>query len=248
MKMKTAADSNSLNTRFYSELLYIMGLEETLDQNSNKRVITRKKPRERIPASIIENTISILDAEDRLDFLPEKTDYGETEENQLFNVALTLSINWINRILFLKLLEAQLIKYHKGDSSWAFMKPDIIKGYDELNRLFFKVLAKKEEDREPIISLRYNKVPYLNSSLFELSSLERQTIVISNLDDREMPILQTGALRNRYTSLPTLRYLLNFLDAYDFSSESPSIIHEEQKTLINASVLGRIIKAKNYLG
>src|SRR5574344_906239 len=245
LKIKTAADNNSLNTRFYSELLYIMGLEETLDQNSKKRVITRKKPEERIPASIIENTISILDAEDRLDSLPEKSDYGETKEDQLFNVALTLSINWINRILFLKLLEAQLIKYHKGDSSWAFMKPDIIKGYDELNRLFFKVLAKKEEDREPIISLRYNKVPYLNSSLFELSSLERQTIVISNLDDREMPILQTGALRNRYTSLPTLRYLLNFLDAYDFSSESPSIIHEEQKTLINASVLGLIFEKIN---
>jgi adenine-specific DNA-methyltransferase len=30
-------------------------------------------------------------------------------------VALELTITWINRILFLKLLEAQLLTYHKGD-------------------------------------------------------------------------------------------------------------------------------------
>ena len=30
-------------------------------------------------------------------------------EERLFNVALELTITWVNRILFLKLLEAQLI-------------------------------------------------------------------------------------------------------------------------------------------
>ena len=36
--------------------------------------------------------------------------YGDNTQEQLFNFALTLVITWINRILFLKLLEGQLQK------------------------------------------------------------------------------------------------------------------------------------------
>ena len=90
----------------------------------------------------------------------------------MFNIALSLTINWVNRILFLKLLEAQLIKYHKGDSSYSFMNLSKIADYDELNKLFFQVLAKRPQDRKEVINEKYGKVPYLNSSLFEVSSLE----------------------------------------------------------------------------
>ena len=65
----------------------------------------------------------------------------------MFNVALALAIGWINRILFLKLLEAQLVKYHKGDTSYAFLRSQFIPDYDELNKLFFQVLAKRPDDR-----------------------------------------------------------------------------------------------------
>jgi adenine-specific DNA-methyltransferase len=71
-------------------------------------------------------------------------------QEKLFNVGLELSITWINRILFLKLLEAQLITYHKGDKSYAFLSFDKIKDYDDLNSLFFQVLgtqAKRTERR-----------------------------------------------------------------------------------------------------
>jgi hypothetical protein len=43
----------------------------------------------------------------------------------------------------------------------------------------------------------------------------------------------------------TLEYLLRFLDAYDFSSEGSEDIQEENKTLINASVLGLIFEKIN---
>ena len=107
-------DSNKLNTKFYSELLYIIGLEEVEDKDSHKRIITRRKEAERNQASILENAINVLDSEDLLDYYPERFSYGKDRKEQLFNIALSLTISWVNRILFLKLLEAQLIKYHKG--------------------------------------------------------------------------------------------------------------------------------------
>src|SRR5690606_19814676 len=46
-------------------------------------------------------------------------------------------------------------------------------------------------------------------------------------------------------SLSTLEYLFEFLNAYDFSSEGSEEIQEDNKTLINASVLGLIFEKIN---
>ena len=249
LKKSFQIDSNKLNTKFYSELLYIIGLEEVEDKDSHKKIITRCKESERKSASILENAITILDSEDYVDDVKDRTSYGKTREEQLFNIALSLSIGWVNRILFLKLLEAQLVKYHKGDTSYSFLKPTIIPDYDELNKLFFQVLAKKPEDRTESISEKYGRIPYLNSSLFEVSPLERQTIRISGLDNGKMPLFGATVLKDsgkpRYKELSTLRYLLEFLDAYDFASEGEEDIQEESRTLINASVLGLIFEKIN---
>lgn len=249
LKKRFQNDSNSLNTKFYSELLYIIGLEEVVEKDSKKHIITRRKEVERNQASLLENTITILDSEDWLDNVKDRYSFGKNRQEQLFGVALALTIGWANRILFLKLLEAQLVKYHKGDQSYAFMRPSVIPDYDELNKLFFQVLAKRITDRSESINTKYGKVPYLNSSLFEISPLERQTIRISSLDNSELPIFNGTVLKDgqkpRYDKLPTLRYLLEFLDAYDFSSEGSEEVQEQAKTLINASVLGLIFEKIN---
>ncbi len=249
LKKRFQNDSNSLNTKFYSELLYIIGLEEVEEKDSHKRIITRRKQNERYPASLLENAINILDAEDCIDNVEERYYYGKTREEQLFNIALSLTINWVNRVLFLKLLEAQLVKYHKGDQSYAFMRTTLIPDYDELNKLFFQVLAKRVADRSDTINAKYGKVPYLNSSLFEISHLERYAIRISNLENSELPLYTGTVLKDgqkpRYKQLPTLRYLLEFLDAYDFASEGTEEVQEQAKTLINASVLGLIFEKIN---
>ena len=249
LKKRSRNDSNSLNTKFYSELLYIIGLEEVEDKESHKRIITRKNAGSRNSASILENTITILDSEDWLDGIHNRTSFGKDKSEQLFNVALELTIGWINRILFLKLLEAQLVKYHKGDTSYAFLHPQFIPDYDELNKLFFQVLAKRPSDRTDIINDKFGKIPYLNSSLFEVNALERRTIRISSLDNGELPLYSSTVLKDgtkpRYKSLPTLRYLLEFLDAYDFASESIEDVQETAKTIINASVLGLIFEKIN---
>ena len=230
LKKRFQNDSNSLNTKFYSEFLYIIGLEEIEEKDSHKRIITRRNKSERNPASILENAINILDSEDWLN-VERRYSYGNTREEQLFGIALALTINWVNRILFLKLLEAQLVKYHKGDKSYAFMSSSVIPDYDELNKLFFQVLAKRVPDRSDIINTKYGKVPYLNSSLFEISALERQTIRISSLDNCELPLFSGTVLKEgtkpRYKQLPTLRW--NFLMPTTLQAKAPKRFKSSRK-------------------
>ena len=111
------------------------------------------------------------------------------------------------------------------------------------------MLAKRPQDRKEVINEKYGRVPYLNSSLFEVSSLEKGTIRISNLENHDLPLFGGTVLRDggkpRYRQLPTLRYLLEFLDAYDFASEGNEDIQENAKPLINASVLGLIFEKIN---
>jgi len=151
----------------------------------------------------------------------------------------------------MKLLEGQLIKYHQGDSSFKFLNPEKIPDYDTLNKLFFHVLAIKESERGSHVKDKFKNIPYLNSSLFEPNELEHKTIRISNLeDDFTIPILSTTVLKDttgkkQSGKLSPLTYLLDFLDAYDFSSEGAEDISEENKTLINASVLGLIFEKIN---
>jgi len=249
LKLPFANDSNSLDNRFYRELLYLIGLEET--REGSRKLIGRFKPGMRHPGSLIENTINILNSEDRITHLENQSSYGSTREERLYQVALELVITWINRILFLKLLEGQLLRYHKNDPVYRFLDTKTLPDYDSLNRLFFQVLAVKEENRNERNRVRYVKVPYLNSSLFEISPIERKTITISALDDEStLPVSSATVLRDSLGKRisgekNTLDYLMAFLDAYDFSSEGSEEIQEENKTLINASVLGLIFEKIN---
>lgn len=169
----------------------------------------------------------------------------------MFTVGLELCITWVNRILFLKLLEAQLISYHKGDKSYAFLHKDLLHDYDNLNALFFMVLAKKPEERNDRVKTLFAKVPYLNSSLFEPTELEHQTLFISGLeDDIQLPFLSGTVIKDANGKKLTgthkaIDYFFDFLDAYDFASEGSEDIQEDNKTLINASVLGLIFEKIN---
>jgi len=249
LKLPFTNDSNSLDKRFYSELLHIIGLSET--KEGSKKLIERNKEGERNTGTFLEDAIIQLDSLDKLSRLERPNQFGSTQQEKLFNVALELSITWINRILFLKLLEAQLITYHKGDKSYSFLNLDKIKNYDDLNSLFFQVLARKYEERNEDVKKIFEKIPYLNSSLFEPTDIEQVTLFISNLkDDKTIPVISSTVLKDqqgkkRTGNLSTLEYLFGFLNAYDFSSEGSEEIQEDNKTLINASVLGLIFEKIN---
>ena len=249
LKLPFANDSNTLDKKFYSELLHIIGLTET--KKGSKKLIERNKKGERNSGTILEDTIIQLDSLDKLSRLEKPSLFGKTEEERLFNVALELSITWMNRILFLKLLEAQLITYNKGDQSHSFLNLNKIKSFDDLNALFFQVLARKHENRNQDVKKAFEKVPYLNSSLFEPTDLEHSMFLISNLsDDKLIPVFSQTVLKDEHGkkitgNLNTLEYLLAFLNAYDFGAEGGEEIQEENKTLINASVLGLIFEKIN---
>ena len=245
---------NTLNKTFYYELLHIIGLEEK-GRGNNKILVRCESPN---IGSLIENTIIKLRTEDVLYHLQNKKTYGNTESEQYFKVALELVITWLNRIFFLKVLETKLMNYNADDSdkgAFRFLHPDKVDEFDTINTLFFEVLALPEKDRDKNISKRFGRIPYLNSSLFEVTYLERQTLRISNIkDSTKLPIASSTALQRSGEGdttlesdgtrvLPTLTYLLKFLDAYDFGIEaSETILKDETKTFISTAQLGLVFE------
>lgn len=161
LKLPFVNDSNSLNKPFYNELLYIIGLTEVKDKG--KKLIDRRAEGDRLDGSLIENAIARLDSLDKISQLKKPEEFGDSYEEKLFNVALRLSINWINRVLFLKLLEAQLIKYHQGDHEsvreFAFLNLGKVQNYDDLDSLFFDVLAKEQDKHEAEVRESFVNVP-----------------------------------------------------------------------------------------
>jgi hypothetical protein len=242
-------DGNTLNKNFYTELLHLIGLEET--KVGTKKLIERKKEDARNSGSLLELAIALITSRGKLYELDNPHHFGKTADEQTSNVALELVITWINRILFLKLLEAQLIKYHKGDKSFAFLNIEKIKTFSELDALFFQVLAVRNGERDASVSKEFANVPYLNSSLFEQTSLESSTVTVTHLSDgAKLPILSNTVLKDelgvkKSGELGTLSYLFEFLNAYDFTSEGGEEIQEDNKALINASVLGLIFEKIN---
>lgn len=239
-------DSNQLNKNFYHELLHIIGLEEVAD--GGKKVIQRKDTKARDYASLLENTIFTLEDRDYL----RNVKSVESTPDKAFNVGLELCLTWINRILFLKLLESQLATYHKGAKEYRFLNSAFIDGFDSLNNLFFSALAKNIDDRHPKYAEKFKYIPYLNSSLFERNELETETFEISALNNDEMEVHSSTVLKDSNGKkfkgkLATLDYLFRFLDAYDFATDGTEGIvdAQETKTLINASVLGLIFEKIN---
>lgn len=231
-----ANDSNSLDRNFYAELLHIIGLEEVKENKGGKKVIQRKKPANRDKASLLESAIYQLE-----------DDFPNKEECEA--MALRLCITWVNRLLFLKLVESQILMYQKGDASYRFMSTDKIANFDELNIFFFKVLGKKIEDRDEDVLKRYPNVPYLNSSLFEPTEDEKH-LKIRGIPDAQMEIFNKTVLKDERGkrakgTLLNLDYIFKFLDAYNFASDAQGGVTSTSKTLINASVLGLIFEKIN---
>lgn len=247
LKEQFLNDSNSLNKNFYNELLYIIGLEER--KITGKTIITRmKKP---IRGTLIESVISKIESENLLDNILELEQFGNNYEDQLFNVSLELCITWVNRILFLKLLESKLLSYEEKEE-YRFLNYDQIGSYDGLNTLFFNVLNEPLKTRDIELYQKYKLIPYLNSSLFETSEIERKTLRISGLPSNDtIPIYSKSKVINedgkviKDKNLNTFDYFLKFLNTYNFGVTGKEKIVKYKKDLINSSVLGLIFEKIN---
>lgn len=228
-------DPNKLNKNFYDELLYIMGLEEI--KTGNTKIISRLPKGKRQRLSFVENII-------------ERLENNDVPCDKHEDIALQLTVIWFNRILFLKLLESQLILFNKS-VRYKFLSFDKIKNFEDLYDLFFAVLAKKETERNEYMSDRFGFIPYLNSSLFEPTALELSThgLSIDRLREGKINIFAKTALlgsdkKRKKGDLNIIQYLFEFLDSYDFSTSIQNK-NKGKNTLINASVLGLIFEKIN---
>ena len=238
-------DANTLNERFYKELLYILGLVQ-VEQNGKAFILPSTTP----------NTLLHSIKRDFADKLPrESSDSSDLHDlTDIFDSHIfPLIMLWNNRILFLRLLESMLLSFRHIDK--PFLDISILRDFGALNTLFFKVLAvKNRADIPPNLA----NIPYLNSSLFEKSALESQGFEIATLQSKPLKIAPDSILRRDKTlrekyvgkddSLPLLEYLFAFLHAYDFTT-TPSDVQNYAKTnhdkLINSAVLGLVFEKLN---
>ncbi|MFA0962942.1 hypothetical protein AB9P05_14150 [Roseivirga sp. BDSF3-8] len=88
LKLPFANDFNTLDRRFYTELLHIIGLEEVKDKG--RKLIRRKAKPD--PASLLEQAIERIDMYDKLEKVENAASYGDTRPERLFGVALELCI------------------------------------------------------------------------------------------------------------------------------------------------------------
>lgn len=218
-------DANSLNSAFYEELLYILGLCEV--KESSKLLIK--------PSSQSANTLynAILAK------LP--------QDKQDFERVMSFVVLWLNRILFLKLIEANLVRFN-DDESLKFLNPNKVRNFKALSQLFFEILAKKPKDRA---NSTLDYLPYLNSALFQKQAIEREILDISALDDNAtLPYFAKTQIKDKNAkkkvgSVPLLVYIFEFLDAFDFGSDEKSPELALQKELISSSVLGLVFEKLN---
>ncbi|EAI2156686.1 class I SAM-dependent DNA methyltransferase [Campylobacter coli] len=218
-------DANSLNNAFYKELLYILGLCES-KQNS-KLIIAKSQESKEEQGTFYTAINSKL-----------------KEEN--FETILKLLILWLNRILFLKLIESNLVRFN-DDKNLKFLNFKKIPDFDKLSELFFEVLAKEKSTRK---KSEFAYLPYLNSSLFEKQSIEN-TLEISNLNNDlklnyyKNTVLKDDKCKAKKGQVGLLEYLFEFLDSFDFGSDDEQSEILSQKELISSSVLGNVFEKLN---
>ncbi|EAJ2033380.1 Eco57I restriction-modification methylase domain-containing protein [Campylobacter coli] len=218
-------DANSLNNAFYKELLYILGLYES-KQNS-KLIIAKSEESKEEQGTFYTAINSKL-----------------KEEN--FETILKLLILWLNRILFLKLIESNLVRFN-DDKNLKFLNFKKIPDFDKLSELFFEILAKERSTRK---KSEFAYLPYLNSSLFEKQSIENTLEISSLSNDLKLfyyknTVLKDDKCKAKKGQVGLLEYLFEFLDSFDFGSDDEQSEILSQKELISSSVLGNVFEKLN---
>ena len=222
------SETHVLNNRFYKELLYIMGLKEQKKDGKDQIVIDQE-----IRDSLIAQTLRIL-----------QDDKG-MPENKATDDAYQLVIIWINRLLFIKLFEGQLLSFNGDESCYHILDTEKIGSFQDVQDLFFDVLGKKE--REDVSYIRqFSHIPYLNSSLFERYEIEKRDINIRAIENKKVTVKKGTVLGKNTKELPLLQYIIDFLNAYSFSAQVAGQGElKKRNEIIDASVLGLIFEKIN---
>ena len=219
-------DKNHITNKFYQELFYIIGLKE------NKKNILEP----------LDNQFSFIP------LIKEKLPIS-LNDNEKFEIAIELVLLWINRILFIQLYSSILVKYKILNKPILNTQTHYI--FDDINDLFFNILNKKDNRPKIKKELNFDKIPYINSSLFQKSEIEIQySIYIANLSSNKIvDIYPTTNIKESKQELEKkelniLEYLILFLNSYDIAVDE-NFSDSSDNDLINASILGMVFEKLN---
>ena len=197
-------DPNAISEPFYRELLHILGLTE-----KEQRKIAIDESQENSFAKHIFYKLE-----------------QKIPKDSLLDSMMNLIIIWLNRILFLKLIESKLLEFNDNDTKLCFLTSHKIKDFATLEHLFFEVLAKNYDERQNVIDRGFHYLPYLNSSLFSKDDMETRLLSIGTLDSSLQiayyphTILQDREGKAKTGKTTFLAYLFDFLNSYAFGLES----------------------------
>ena len=223
---KLQINEHALNDKFYKELLYIMGLQEEKIDNKIQITINHK----------VENTFA---AQLYKKF---KHDKDIDDEDLVIEKTFELIIIWLNRLLFIKLFEGQLISFNSDSEDYRILDSNKIKSFDDLMELFFNVLGKNQRDDNEFFN-RFKDIPYLNSSLFERQEIESRDVNINELKNESVTIKSHTIFGKKAPEkMPLLKYVIDFLNSYTFCSDAANRSSSE---IIDAAVLGLIFEKIN---
>jgi hypothetical protein len=223
--------SNTLNEKFYQELLYIMGLKEIKESaKSNKNII------------VIDHEIKNSFADQLYHKFRDDKDRSEEEA---IDKTFELIIIWLDRLLFIKLFEGQLKLFNNDLPEYKILSNDKISSFDDLQNLFFNVLGKKDREINNFYNL-FSEIPYLNSALFERQEIESNDININEIRNLNIKIKSNSVLGKKNNEEELLKYIIDFFNCYIFGAESDEDgIYHEKGDIIDASVLGLIFEKIN---
>ncbi|MBZ7942262.1 DUF7149 domain-containing protein [Campylobacter molothri] len=220
LRQKQNYDANALNSNFYKELLYILGLHE----NDKKNIIL----------SDIPNTLS--DA------------IRQAYKDISFDDIFALLITWNNRILFLRLFESMLLSFEH--IKIPFLTASKIPNFIRLSELFFEVLAKKEDQRksQEFDFIPYMNSSLFDKNTQEMQGKDIRFLDSKPLEIYANSILKKDKDYVNLKHLPLLEYLFAFLRTYDFTTTNKDIQNNQKinhDKLINSSVLGNVFEKLN---
>ena len=212
-------DPNAISEPFYRELLHILGLTE-----KEQRKIAIDESQENSFAKHIFYKLE-----------------QKIPKDSLLDSMMNLIIIWLNRILFLKLIESKLLEFNDNDTKLCFLTSHKIKDFATLEHLFFEVLAKNYDERQNVIDRGFHYLPYLNSSLFSKDEIETRLLSIGTLDSSLQiayyphTILQDREGKAKTGKTTFLAYLFDFLNSYAFGLESSKRDSMRDDSIINDS-------------
>nr|WP_278917016.1 Eco57I restriction-modification methylase domain-containing protein [Helicobacter pullorum] len=212
-------DPNAISEPFYRELLHILGLTE-----KEQRKIAIDESQENSFAKHIFYKLE-----------------QKIPKDSLLDSIMNSIIIWLNRILFLKLIESKLLEFNDNDTKLCFLTSHKIKDFATLEHLFFEVLAKNYDERQNVIDRGFHYLPYLNSSLFSKDEIETRLLSIGTLDSSLQiayyphTILQDREGKAKTGKTTFLAYLFDFLNSYAFGLESSKRDSMRDDSIINDS-------------